>query len=128
MNHLGPVIGKLNGLGKADLGKHAGIRAEARVGAEDAVNVGPDPYLIALEDRTKNRRRGIGTATAERSRLALLGSTAEAGYDREASLIEQRKDQALCLGTGGIEIGGGIAKVVVGNQNFCGINVAAGCP
>ena len=59
MNDLGPVVGKLDGFGKADLREHSSVGADARVGAEDAVNIGPDPDFIAFDNSTENRRRRI---------------------------------------------------------------------
>ena len=64
MQHLGAVVGQLGGFGVGDFVEHLGVGHQARVGAHDAIDVGPDPQLGGVERGGQDGRREIRAAAA----------------------------------------------------------------
>ena len=54
---------------------------DARIGGKHAVNIGPDLDFFRADPCADNRSRVIGTATAKRGRVAVLGRADETTHD-----------------------------------------------
>ena len=73
----------------------AGLRHDARVGGEDAVDVGVDLADVGAEGSGEGDGRGVGSAAAERGDVARLAVEAlEAGDDGDGALVERLAEPA----------------------------------
>src|SRR5690606_18880769 len=67
----------------------AGRGHDARIGREDAVDVGVDLAHVGPERRRQRDRGGVGTTAAERGDvLGVLRDTLEARHDRDVALVD----------------------------------------
>ncbi|SKF62261.1 Uncharacterised protein [Mycobacteroides abscessus subsp. abscessus] len=122
MQDLGAIGGHLEHFLVADLGDAPSPRDDARVGSEDAVDVGVD----LAEGRTQGIGEGDGgrvggTAAQGGDVLGVLGDALEAGHDDDAALVEGTLDAA-----GGDVDDAGIAVGARGDHPGLRTGVAAG--
>ncbi len=113
MDYLGAVVSQFNRFGKSDLRQRGGIRADARVGREHAVNIGPDPYFVRARGRADDGGGIIRSSAPQRSGLALRVRAAVARNNRHNTAFQRRQQHARAILTGRIHVRGGIAKVAV---------------
>ena len=90
---LGPAGRHLEHLLVRDLGDALGAGHDARVGGEDAVDVGVDLAEVGPERGGERHGRGVGGTTAEgRDVLGVLGDALEPGHDDDVVLVERTRD------------------------------------
>ncbi len=82
MQDLGAEMRQLHRLFVAHALEAGGRRGEARIGGEDAVDIGPDLEQARLESLREERRRVVRAAAAEAHHLAALVATEEAGQEQ----------------------------------------------
>ena len=88
--HLGAAGRHLEHLLVADGRQLLGVRHDARIGGEDAVDVGVDLADVGVERRGQRDRRGVGAAAAERGDVfGVLADALEAGDDGDRALVER---------------------------------------
>ena len=122
MQHLGAVVGQLGGLGVGDFVQHFGVGHQARVGAHDAIDVGPDPELGGVERGGQNRRRKIGAAASERGGASIGGGAVEAGDDGHDAALEQRQQAGARLHPRGLHQRRSVAEDGVGDDDLPGVH------
>ena len=92
---LGAAGGELEHLLVGDGVELAGRRDDARVGGEDAVDVGVDLADVGLERRGERDRGRVGAAATEGGDLlGVLGDALEAGDDHDVAVGDGRLDAA----------------------------------
>ena len=89
VQHLGAAGGQLQHLLVGDPVELARVRDDARVGGEDAVDVGVDLADVGVQGGRQRDRGGVGAAAAERGDvLGVLADALEAGDDRDVAVVE----------------------------------------
>src|SRR5690349_13596677 len=90
MKHPGAKEGKLCCFKIGNLGNRTCPWHELRICSQNAVNVGPDDYLIRIEGCPENRRREVRAAPAESCPDTFRGDADEACNNGRDSLLQQR--------------------------------------
>ena len=70
LHHLGALVGELEHLLVADDGQQPGVGDDARVGREDAVDVGVDLAAVGIQPGGQGDGGRVGATAAERRHLA----------------------------------------------------------
>ena len=122
MQHLGPVVGQLRRLPIAHFGQHDGIFHQARIGAHDAVDVGPDPQLTGIQSTRQNRRGEVRTAAAQRGGTAIQGGAIETGDNGQNILRQQRPQYFGTLFARRIQQRRRVAETSIGDDHLAGID------
>ena len=100
--HLGAARGHLEHLLEGDGVQPAGVGHDARVGGEDAVDVGVDLADVGLQRRGQRDRGGVRTAAAQRGDvLGVLADALESGDQHDLALVEGVADPPGGLQTEG---------------------------
>ena len=112
--HLGAAGGQLEHLLEADGVEALGVGHDARVGGEDAVDVGVDLAHVGVQRRGQRDGGGVRSAAAERGDvLAVLADALEAGDQHDQALVERClqpargdvDDLGVAVGAGGDHAG-----------------------
>ncbi len=82
MDHLGAEVRQLHRFVIRERVDDLGIGHEARIGAEHAIDVGPDVNLFGVEQRAEDRAGEVAAVTAERRLQAVRIAGDEAGDDQ----------------------------------------------
>ena len=102
VQHLGAEVRQLHRLFVGHLRQHERRRHDPRIGAQDAVDVGPDFDHRRADRGADDRRAVVGSVAADRRRLAVLGGADEAGDDRHdaaARAGRARRSRRACGGS-----------------------------
>ncbi len=95
MQHLGAVERQLGRFDVGDLRDGARVGDDARIGGQDAADVGPDLHFVGVERRAQNGGRVVGTAAPQRGADAGFRRADEAGHHRHDAAAEQRHQSGL---------------------------------
>ncbi len=126
MDHLRTVIRKLDSFGEGDFRQSGRARADARIGGEDAIDIGPYPDFVGAQ-RGAEERGGVIRATAtERGEMPRSGGSAISGDDRHLAGFEQRVQHFAAALPCFFQVRRGVAVVLVGDHQFGGIDVIGG--
>src|SRR6266496_4033801 len=101
MQDLGAEAGQLGGLMKADLRDALGLGTEARIGGEDAADVGPDLYALGVERGADDGGGVVRAAASQRGDFAAFAGGDEAAEHGHQVLLEQRRNGLLQPRTSG---------------------------
>ena len=126
MQHLGAVIGQFGRFRVGDLGQHLGIRHQPRIGAHDAIHVGPDPKLGRVQRRRQDGGRIIRTAASQRGGPAVGGGAIEARHHRNRALADQRQQVGPRLLPRRLHQRGRVAEHGVGDNQLPGVHRRGG--
>ena len=85
MDDLGAEVGELHGLVVGELVDHLGVRHQARIGRQHAVDVGPDDDLGSLQQRAEDGSGKIAAVASERGLHAARRGRDEAGHDEPSA-------------------------------------------
>src|SRR6266511_1266678 len=126
MQYLGAEAGQLGGLMEADLGDALRLGAHARIGGENAADVGPDLNARGVQGGADDGRRVVRAAASQGGDLAAFAGGDEAAEHRNQVLLEQRRNGLLEPGADGRGQRGGRRVFGVGNDELAGIGVGCG--
>ncbi len=107
--HLGTARGELEHLLERDRVHPVGVGHDARVGGEDAVDVGVDLAHVGVQCRGQRDGGGVRAAAAQRGDvLAVLADALEAGDQDDQALVEGVPQPARCdVDDLGVAVGAG---------------------
>jgi len=115
---LGAEVRQLHRLFVGHLRQHEGGRHDAGIGAEHAVDVGPDLDRRRAERGPDDRGAIVGAVAADGRRLAVGGGADEAGDDRHES--RRTPQQTRKIGARSSvrcrELDVGVGEVIVGHE------------
>ena len=116
-------VGELGGFVEADDFDAAGVGADAGVGGENAVHVGPDLDAVGVEARAEDGGGEIGAAAADGGGDAGAVGADEAAHDRHFAFVQQRLHSFLQAGVGFFILRHGLHVGVVGDQDVARVHV-----
>ncbi len=125
VDHLGAEVGELHEFVVAQRRQREGARHQARIGAHDAVHIGPDLNAVRTEGGAEDRRRVVGPPAAQGRGLALGVGGDKTGDDLRR--VARGKVLADPL-PGGVEIHASVAELVIGHDETAGVTGFGGCP
>ena len=89
VHHAGAEAGQLEHFVVADAAHLAGLGHEARIGREDAVDVGVDLADVGVEHGRQGDGGRVAAAAAERGDVEVFVDALEAGRDDDLAVVEQ---------------------------------------
>ena len=100
---LGAVRGHFQGFFLGERAQAVGLGDDARVGGEEAVDVGVDFAHVGVEGCGEGDGGRVGAAAAERGHVIVLGDALEAGDDGDLAILDGAGD---ALGDHADDLGG----------------------
>ena len=122
MQHPAAEVGQLGRLGERDPRQGPRVGDDRRVRGHDAVDVGPDLYLVGPDARPDDGGAEVGAAAAQRRPVPVHGPGDEPAHHRHPPRRRVRPDQAIDPRVRRAERGV-LGEPVVGHQDVARVDV-----
>lgn len=122
MEDLSSEVGEFGSFAIGDFRNGAGGGHQARIGGEQAIDVGPDDDFAGVECGADDGGGVIGTAATESGERAIGGGANETGDDRNDAALQKRKKTSLTASAGEFHAGIGSAMIGIGDDEFGGLD------
>src|SRR5579859_180688 len=125
VKNLRAKVGELGGLVEADDLNTTRFGTDARVGGENAVDVGPDLDAVGAEASAEDGGREIGAAAADCGGDPGAVGSDESAHDWDLPGAKKRRNFFLQPGVGLLVLRDGLYVGVIGDQNVAGVDVGS---